>query len=180
MLQNSNERPDVPSAHFFAKNKESRKSVSFATRVDLIFVPETVFSQTHGWTKFFPDRCIVMKKGVDMTKSELVDQIIQRADGAFTYNAVELAVSTIFQGMKRALVHGERIEIRGFGSLTVKEYPSYIGRDPRTGEKIHVDPKRLPVFKVGKELKERVMTGKTPGRKKANKSSLIKFMSKYR
>jgi integration host factor subunit beta len=58
--------------------------------------------------------------------------------------------------MVDALKRGEGIEIRGFGSFTVREYKSYEGRNPRTGTPVHVAPKRLPFFKVGKELRERV------------------------
>jgi integration host factor subunit beta len=58
--------------------------------------------------------------------------------------------------MTEALQRGDRIEIRGFGSFTSKSYEAYTGRNPRTGETIHVPAKRLPFFKVGKELKERV------------------------
>ncbi len=65
-------------------------------------------------------------------------------------------IKTIVSAMTEALVHGENIEIRGFGSFMVKEYESYCGRNPKTGEKIEVPPKKLPFFKVGKELKERV------------------------
>jgi integration host factor subunit beta len=90
-----------------------------------------------------------------MTKSELIEQLTQRADGV-TYKVAEVVVNTIFQSMKEALVRGDRIEIRGFGSLKVKDYPSYQGRNPKSGESILVPPKKLPFFKVGKELKERV------------------------
>jgi integration host factor subunit beta len=58
--------------------------------------------------------------------------------------------------MTDALAKGDNIEIRGFGSFSVKEYGTYYGRNPKTGEKIKVKPKKLPFFKVGKELKERV------------------------
>ena len=58
--------------------------------------------------------------------------------------------------MRDGLVSGGRIEIRGFGSFIVKEYKSYQGRNPKTGNKINVPPKKLPFFKVGKELRERV------------------------
>ncbi|MCL4148569.1 UNVERIFIED_CONTAM: hypothetical protein GTU68_011954 [Idotea baltica] len=58
--------------------------------------------------------------------------------------------------MKDAMVNGGRVEIRGFGSFVVKKYDSYEGRNPKTGEKIPVPPKKLPFFKVGKELKERI------------------------
>jgi integration host factor subunit beta len=58
--------------------------------------------------------------------------------------------------MVKALQEGEGIEIRGFGSFTVRQYKAYEGRNPRTGETVHVAPKRLPFFKVGKDLRERV------------------------
>lgn len=90
-----------------------------------------------------------------MTKSQLIEQLAQRANGLST-KAAELVVNTVFQSMKDALVRGDRIEIRGFGSIKVKNYASYMGRNPKTGQKIRVPPKRLPFFKVGKELRERV------------------------
>lgn len=90
-----------------------------------------------------------------MTKSELIDQLAQKANGV-TYKVAEVVVNTIFQSMKDALMKGERIEIRGFGSIKVKDYPSYMGRNPKTGESIFVPAKKLPFFKVGKELRERV------------------------
>ena len=58
--------------------------------------------------------------------------------------------------MSKALVDGDRIEIRGFGSFMVKEYKGYTGRNPKTGEQISVTDKKLPFFKTGKELKEKV------------------------
>jgi integration host factor subunit beta len=90
-----------------------------------------------------------------MTKSELIEQLAQRANGV-THKVSEVVVNTIFQCMKDALADGERIEIRGFGSIKVKDYLSYTGRNPKTGERILVPSKRLPFFKVGKELRERV------------------------
>ena len=65
-------------------------------------------------------------------------------------------VNLIFDGFKDALAKGDRIEIRGFGSFVMREYRSYAGRNPKTGEVVEVKPKRLPYFKVGKELKERI------------------------
>ena len=61
--------------------------------------------------------------------------------------------------MVKALERGEGIEIRGFGSFTVRKYKAYEGRNPRTGETVHVAEKRLPFFKVGKDLRERVNAG---------------------
>ena len=62
--------------------------------------------------------------------------------------------------MTEALARGESIEIRGFGSFVIKKYDSYEGRNPKTGKKIQVRPKKLPFFKVGKDLREKVNTGK--------------------
>lgn len=65
-------------------------------------------------------------------------------------------VQLFFDEMSDALARGERVEIRGLCSFFVKEYKSYTGRNPKTGEKVAIKPKRLPFFKAGKELKERV------------------------
>lgn len=89
-----------------------------------------------------------------MNKSELIDILAEQAK--ITRKRAETVVNLIFDSMTETLVKGERIEIRGFGSFTAKDYDSYTGRNPRTGESIQVAPKRLPFFKVGKELKERV------------------------
>ena len=61
-----------------------------------------------------------------------------------------------FDDMTQALIKGDRVEIRGFGSFKMKAYKGYTGRNPRSGVKTEVKPKRLPFFKVGKELRERV------------------------
>ncbi len=89
-----------------------------------------------------------------MNKSQLIDKIAQQAD--ITRKKAEAVVSVIFDSMTEALVNNDRIEIRGFGSFVNKEYGAYTGRNPRSGALIQVAPKKLPVFKVGKELKERV------------------------
>jgi integration host factor subunit beta len=65
-------------------------------------------------------------------------------------------VNLLFDKMADALAKGDRVEIRGLFSLFVKKYKGYIGRNPKTGEKVKIAPKKLPFFKVGKELKERV------------------------
>ena len=65
-------------------------------------------------------------------------------------------VNLIFDGFKDALVKGDRIEIRGFGSFVTREYGSYAGRNPKTGKMVEVKPKKAPYFKMGKELKERM------------------------
>ena len=89
-----------------------------------------------------------------MNKSELVEKLADRAK--ITKKRAEQVVNLVFEQMTEALRRGDRIEIRGFGSFTSKGYDAYTGRNPRTGETIHVPAKRLPFFKVGKELKERV------------------------
>ena len=89
-----------------------------------------------------------------MTKSELIDAIAAR--GELTKARAEQVVGCVFDVMTEALQRGEGIEIRGFGSFTVRPYKPYSGRNPRTGEAVPVPAKRLPFFKVGKELKELV------------------------
>ena len=89
-----------------------------------------------------------------MTKSELIDALAGRSN--LTKARAELVVNCVFDAMTEALQRGEGIEIRGFGSFTVRPYKAYSGRNPRTGEPVPVPPKRLPFFKVGKELKELV------------------------
>ena len=92
-----------------------------------------------------------------MTKRELIALVAAAED--ITVKEAELAVKTIFGSMKRALQKEDRIEIRGFGSFKVKWYPGYQGRNPRTGDSIQVKSKKLPFFRAGKELKERVNQG---------------------
>ncbi len=68
----------------------------------------------------------------------------------------KIAVDTIIDSIKKAITKNERVEIRGFGSFTLREYKAYKGRNPKSGETVNVEPKKLPYFKVGKELKEMV------------------------
>ena len=89
-----------------------------------------------------------------MTKSELIEAIAAR--GELTKARAEMVVNCVFDAMTEALQRGEGIEIRGYGSFTVRPYKPYAGRNPRTGEPVPVPAKRLPFFKVGKELKELV------------------------
>jgi integration host factor subunit beta len=89
-----------------------------------------------------------------MNKSELIEIVATKAK--VTKKKAEDVVNLIFDSMTGAMVKGDRIEIRGLGSFVVKNYGSYVGRNPRTGQSIEVRPKRLPFFKVGKELKDRV------------------------
>ena len=89
-----------------------------------------------------------------MTKSDLIEVVANKLH--LPKGKAELIVNCIFDSMEDSLKKGERIEIRGFGSFEIRHYKSYEGRNPRTGEPVEVQPKRLPFFKVGKELKERV------------------------
>lgn len=89
-----------------------------------------------------------------MNKSQLIEKISEKAN--ITKKKAETVVNIVFDSMAQALVSNDRIEIRGFGSFVNKEYEGYQGRNPRTGETISVTPKKLPFFKVGKELKELV------------------------
>ena len=92
-----------------------------------------------------------------MTKSELIERISEKLK--LPAGKAEAIVNCVFDSMVKALEDGEGIEIRGFGSFTVRDYKAYEGRNPRTGETVHVAPKRLPFFKVGKDLRERVNAG---------------------
>ena len=92
-----------------------------------------------------------------LTKSELIEKISESLK--LPAGKAELIVNCVFDSMVKALERGEGIEIRGLGSFTVREYKAYEGRNPRTGETVHVAPKRLPFFKVGKDLRERVNAG---------------------
>lgn len=87
-----------------------------------------------------------------MTKADLINIIAEKA--GITRVKAETVVNTIFDSMVEALLRDDRIEIRGFGSFVNRDYEAYKGRNPRTGEIIEVSQKKLPFFKVGKELKD--------------------------
>ncbi len=89
-----------------------------------------------------------------MNKSEMIEALA--AKKGISFKKSEEIINTIFDAMTNALLEGDRIEIRGFGSFVVNDYRAYTGRNPKTGEPITVKPKKLPFFKVGKELKERI------------------------
>jgi len=93
-----------------------------------------------------------------MTKADLIAVIADKLK--FPWARAELLVEEIFSSMADSLMRGEKIEIRGFGSFTVRQYRAYDGRNPRTGATVPVKPKRLAFFKVGKELRERVNDGR--------------------
>lgn len=96
-----------------------------------------------------------------MNKAELTLQLVERMKEKtnITQKVAKVIVDTVFDGMRDSLIRGERIEIRGFGSFVIRDYGGYKGRNPKTGEIVDVPPKKLPFFKVGKELKERVNSG---------------------
>jgi len=89
-----------------------------------------------------------------MNKSQLIEALAQ--DANITLREAGPIADTILETMVEALATGDSIEIRGFGSFVIKEYDTYIGRNPKTGASIKVPPKKLPFFKVGKDLKEKV------------------------
>ena len=89
-----------------------------------------------------------------MNKSELIETLAHEIDLPVRDTAA--VTKTIIGAMSEALADGDSIEIRGFGSFKIKQYGSYTGRNPKSGEKIQVAPKKLPFFKCGKDLKDRV------------------------
>ncbi len=91
-----------------------------------------------------------------MIKAELIEALANEA--GLTRSKAKDVVKTVFNSMANALAKGDRVEIRGLCSFFVKRYKGYKGRNPKTGEPIKIKAKKLPVFKCGRELKERVDT----------------------
>ena len=89
-----------------------------------------------------------------MNRSELIEAISRNTD--LPKKSAEAVVTTVFDMIFEAMRRDERVEIRGFGSFTTRSYGAYTGRNPKTGAPVEVPPKRLPYFKVGKDLRERV------------------------
>jgi integration host factor subunit beta len=89
-----------------------------------------------------------------MNKLELIETLKTKA--GLTKNEATTVVNLFFNEMAKALANGDRVEIRGLCSFFVKKYKSYTGRNPKTGQEVNIQPKKLPFFKCGKELKERV------------------------
>jgi integration host factor subunit beta len=90
-----------------------------------------------------------------MIKSELIQRISQKNPHLY-HRDVERIINTVFDKIIEALGNGDRVELRGFGAFSVKDRQSRDGRNPRTGESVHVEAKRVPFFKTGKELRERL------------------------
>ena len=88
-----------------------------------------------------------------MNKLKLISALKNEAD--ISKSDAAKVVQIFFENMAEAMTRGERVEIRGLCSFYVKDYKSYVGRNPKTGEKVTIQPKKLPFFKSGKELKER-------------------------
>ncbi len=90
-----------------------------------------------------------------MTKAELIELLVERLE-RLTKKEAELIVNTVLKSISDSLAGGDKVELRGFGSFKVKERRSREGRNPKTGTKVQVDEKKVPYFKAGKELRERV------------------------
>jgi integration host factor subunit beta len=93
---------------------------------------------------------VELKEG--MTKAELVEKVANTTQ--LTKKHAELIVNTVFESIVQSLKEGEKIELRGFGSFRIRHRGARIGRNPKTGDRVAVPPKRIPYFKPGKELKE--------------------------
>ena len=89
-----------------------------------------------------------------MNKSELIEELAAKTE--YNPRLMDKMVRIFFDRIKAALSAGDKVEIRGFGSFTLKKYKGYIGRNPKTGETVEVKPKQLPVFRTGKDLRSRV------------------------
>lgn len=96
-----------------------------------------------------------------MTKADLIEEVSRSID--MTRKEAEVIVETIFESIVGALRTGDKIEIRGFGSFRTRQRQARIGRNPKTGDKVEVPPKRIPFFKPSKELKDTVNGGSDPG-----------------
>jgi integration host factor subunit beta len=90
-----------------------------------------------------------------MTKSELIEKVVQ-SHGSLNAKVSEIVVNTVFDLIEEALKSGDKVEIRGFGSFTIRERLGREARNPKSGEVVRIPSKKTPFFKTGKELKERV------------------------
>jgi integration host factor subunit beta len=89
-----------------------------------------------------------------VNKSELIEELSMKL--ALHPKKSETIVNTVFDSIIRSLKDSQRVEIRGFGSFMIRNYKPYVGRNPKSGEKIKVRPKSLPFFKTGKDMRDRV------------------------
>ncbi|HIJ87883.1 MAG TPA: integration host factor subunit beta [Desulfuromonadales bacterium] len=90
-----------------------------------------------------------------MTKSELIEKVVL-SHGMLNIKVSEIVVNTVFDSIEEALTSGDKVEIRGFGSFTIRERLGREARNPKSGEVVRIPFKKTPFFKTGKELKERV------------------------
>jgi integration host factor subunit beta len=90
-----------------------------------------------------------------MTKSELIEKVVE-SHGVLNMKVSEMLVNTVFDSIEEALASGDKVEIRGFGSFTIRERIGREARNPKSGELVRIPSKKTPFFKTGKELKERV------------------------
>jgi integration host factor subunit beta len=97
-----------------------------------------------------------------LTKADLVEEVVKNTD--LPRKDSEDIVETIFEGIIGALQNGDKIEIRGFGSFRTRQRRGRVGRNPKTGAKVEVPPKRIPFFKPSKELKDFVNTSGSTAR----------------
>ena len=99
--------------------------------------------------------------GGSVTKAALVEEVSRAAD--LTKKHAEVIVDTVFRSIITALHRGEKIELRGFGSFRLRQREPRRGRNPKTGDRVDVPPKRIPYFKPGKELRELINREPPPG-----------------
>lgn len=103
-----------------------------------------------------------------MTKSELIEAVAAKVSN-FSRKDIEIIVDTLFDSMSTSLSKGDKVEIRGFGSFKIKEREGRQGRNPKSGENIFIESKRVPFFKAGKEIRERINSGEDGETKPAAK-----------
>ena len=101
-----------------------------------------------------------------MNKSQLIEAL---SDKSVRPRITDKVVNLFFDSVKSALADGDKVEIRGFGSFFLKEYEEYVGRNPKTGDQVTVPGKKLPVFRTGKDMKERVQDSKKGKKRKKGK-----------
>ena len=94
-------------------------------------------------------------KVVRMTKSELIARLAEQNPSLY-HRDLEQLVNTVFETITKALEDGDRVELRGFGAFSIRERKARLGRNPRTGESVNVEAKRMPFFKMGKGMRERL------------------------
>ncbi len=100
-----------------------------------------------------------------MTREELI-RTVAETHPQLGREEASIVVQTIFSSMKEALVHGEKVEIRGFGSFKIRTHKAREGRNPKTGKQVFVTSRRTLLFKTGKALNERIQRGRSPGEKR--------------